>query len=742
MKPTNTPELEWAGIDLHVHTPASYDYEGLRDDSEYLTLIKRANEFGIGASKRDSTGRKHLISCVAFTDHNSVEGFCRWKRIVEDTGSLAAAIRNRDPNNELLKNLESDLDTLRAVRVLMGVEISANPGVHLLLIFHESIQPDNVREFLTQLYAKSYTTFAGTTGLISHSSLEQTLDMIHSTFGEHVIVIAPHVENSGGIYEALKELGHLRMLALKHQALTALSFNKPETRDRLRGLLQQGDYKRESPLVFIQSSDAHGKRGRIGQPRTDVLVRNGRPTFSNIREAFRHNNRVKCSIDFVEEEYRNLTADEQIFKFKATTSFSFNEEDHQELATTVCAILNSRTGVIELEGTMVADEPKLRERVETELENLLDSKLLPNPHIVLAMEFKFSSTRIRVLFKPVPMVRLSTCSGVVYVIDKSAVRYATSTEIESIVASLMERRFGNRFTKALEDISSRSILLSKMPTAMPLLLRCRDQFDFMDKDDLKLTKIESAKGDDRDDGFTDFYNDLLDKFQFGTSTGSTIIIPDDPTPPREHEHYVRYLPYRFDCAPKEHQRFGATTLQSPSILIRPGGCSHFCEPGSVIAETTIFSIAPDPKPDILIGLIAWFKSSFFIWYSAVYMGSFDLYQHLQDGNFRFPIPKLDQTKLYARLSMLANNILLEERRFLQELQKEQQKGADSSYRDKLRIRHNSSSNIISLAIDDEIYDFLNLDDDDREFIAQTVVDLKMSDFGFLERLNKNPPSRS
>jgi hypothetical protein len=86
--------------------------------------------------------------------------------------------------------------------------------------------------------------------------------------------------------------------------------------------------------------------------------------------------------------------------------------------------------------------------------------------------------------------------------------------------------------------------------------------------------------------------------------------------------------------------------------------------------------------------------------------------------------------------MLANNIILDERRFLQELNKEKSKGSDSQYLNKLRIRHNSSSNGISLSIDDEIYNFLKLNDEEREFVAETLVDLKMSDFGFLERLNK------
>lgn len=525
-------------------------------------------------------------------------------------------------------------------------------------------------------------------------------------------------------------------LALKHPVLTALSFNKPETRERLRLLMGQGDYKREAPLTFIQSSDAHGTRGRIGQPRTDVLVRNGRPTFSNIREAFRQASRVKCSVDVVEEEYKRLTADEPIFRYKATGQFSFSSENHQEVAITVCGILNSRTGIIELEGSLATDEPGFRERVQTEIETLLNSRLLPTPNLILSREFRFSASKVKLLFKPVPLPRLSTCSGTVYVIDCDSARHATPTEIESVVAAIMEMRFGSRFKRALEDISSESMLLSKMPAAMPLLLRCRDKFEFVDSDDLKLGKIGSLMSGEKDEEFADFYNELIRKNPFGNTNGSMVVISDFPSHPREREHYMRFLPYRCECGSKESERFGSVELKAPSILVRPGGCSHYCESGTIISESPIFSISTDDSASVLLGLAAWFKSSFFIWYSAVYLGDCDLYQHLQDGKFRFPIPERNETQLYTRLSTLANNILLEERRFLQELNREMQRGADSQYREKLRTRHNSSANGISLLIDDEIYNFLQLDEKEREFISQTLLDLKMSDFGFLERSNK------
>lgn len=43
--PTAAGTLKWVGIDLHVHTPASDDYQGPKERSEYLKILQQANEF-------------------------------------------------------------------------------------------------------------------------------------------------------------------------------------------------------------------------------------------------------------------------------------------------------------------------------------------------------------------------------------------------------------------------------------------------------------------------------------------------------------------------------------------------------------------------------------------------------------------------------------------------------------------------------------------------------------------------
>jgi hypothetical protein len=294
--------LKWVGVDLHVHTPASKDYRGETDEAEYSRIITRAN--GLGTEGQREPQESKPISAVAFTDHNSVEGFRRFRRLHEDARNLYNALRSRDAGNPLLQRLSKEIESYESVRVLLGVELKAHPGIHVLLVFRESIEPEAVVHFLEAAYEKEYQSLAGDPGPTTVWTLEQTLDKVSSEFGPSVLVIFPHAESTGGVYEDLKAYPQLRMHALKHPVVSAISFNKIETRERLHQLYSQPDYQRDAPAAFIQSSDSHGTPDRVvGQPKTEVMVPNGKATFDNIRLALNTPERIKCSVDYVEETY-------------------------------------------------------------------------------------------------------------------------------------------------------------------------------------------------------------------------------------------------------------------------------------------------------------------------------------------------------------------------------------------------------------------------------------------------------
>ena len=742
---TSATKYEWAGVDLHVHTPASKDYIGPADDAEYVALIKRANEFEdrehkVARPRRSSAPRP--IRCIAFTDHNSVEGFRKWRSIYDETVRLAEAVRDRDPNNSLLQRLDSDLTTLRAVRVLMGFELKAYPGVHLLFIFHESVTPELAATFLSEVYKQPYESIAGLPDPTTVLPVEEVLNHALAAFDDQFFVVAPHIESGGGVYEALKELHPVRMGVFVHPALRALSFNKEETRERVRSLLCQPDYARDTPLSFIQSSDAHGSRGTVGQPRTEVHVPNGRATFSSIREALLHANRVKCSVDFADEEYRRITEDEAIARFVGREdAVRFREEDEDQIARFACAALNSGRGIIELDAN-IRSEDELREaypeRIRTELESILERLLEPRPPILLTKALSFSATRIRILFKPITVSRLYSMAGAVLVLDDDKARPAHSFEIESLVAERINARFGGRYRRTLEHVAEDSVLLSKLPRGIPLFLRCREHLDFFTPKDLRVQRIDgvSTKGRELSDEAEHLYDEITDDTPFGLSKGNTTLIwPKGEV--RDKEHYIRFLAFRAELRQEAADKYATADLQESSIVVSSGGASHICNQGPLITQNPVMEVKmPDEWARHRLACLAWLKSSFFVWYCAVHLSDKNPYQHLHAPNssVRLPFPKISHDEFYRRLGSLAQNVVIEEKRFLDELQKELRRGAaNSSLRDKLRNRHNHSLNAICLSIDDEVWGMLGLSESEAEFIAKTLRDMGLTDFGFLER---------
>lgn len=284
----------------------------------------------------------------------------------------------------------------------MGTELSAYPGVHLLLIFHESVKPEAVECFLADLYGKPYSDIAGKPGPITVVPVEDLLDRVSDTFGDQAMVIAPHVESGGGVYQVLRDLHQILMPVLRHNALCALSFNKVETREKLKDLFTQPHYARTRPIAMIQSSDAHGSRGSVGQPRTEVRI-SGQPTFTAVREAFSAG-RLKCSVDFVSEDYSRIVEGELVRKFTGSEQeTTFKQEDREDLVRFFCAALNSGKGIVELDLVTKAEQELKEfypERIREDLKKLLDDGLEPAGIPLLTRALVFSSTRVRILIKP------------------------------------------------------------------------------------------------------------------------------------------------------------------------------------------------------------------------------------------------------------------------------------------------------------------------------------------------------
>src|SRR5947209_9899128 len=115
-QPRDAQEMTWFRTDLHVHSPASADYQDL--DATYLHILQKAEERGLDA--------------IAFTDHNTVSGIATMRREIEDLELLEQLGRL---STEEFKLLEEYRRVLTNVLVLPGFEFTAAFGFHILGIF-------------------------------------------------------------------------------------------------------------------------------------------------------------------------------------------------------------------------------------------------------------------------------------------------------------------------------------------------------------------------------------------------------------------------------------------------------------------------------------------------------------------------------------------------------------------------------------------------------------------------------
>ena len=112
-------QLSWYRIDLHLHTPASSDYQ--QPGVSAIDLLRKAEERG--------------LDVIAFTDHNSVRGYADLWREIEDLELLEFLARRTPAEEERLTEYRR---LLTKVLLLPGFEFTATFGFHILAIFPET----------------------------------------------------------------------------------------------------------------------------------------------------------------------------------------------------------------------------------------------------------------------------------------------------------------------------------------------------------------------------------------------------------------------------------------------------------------------------------------------------------------------------------------------------------------------------------------------------------------------------
>ncbi|MEX1020374.1 MAG: RNA-binding domain-containing protein [Litorilinea sp.] len=271
--PSKTGQRRWYKVDLHLHTPASRDYE--EPQVSYLDWMRTVVSRG--------------LEIVAVTDHNTVAGIgairreMEWLTKLEGTNRLTEAERQRLAEWRELAN---------QVLVLPGFEFTATFGFHILGIFPPETSVRQMEHVLLSLSIPEEKLDEGSTETGASTDVLTAYKTIHEAGG---LVIAAHANSTHGV--AMRNFpfgGQTKIAYTQDVHLDALEVTDLDRGNRSTARFFNGS-KSEYPrrMHCFHGSDAHRltldpknpKRLGIGERASEFLL--DEPSFDNIRTLLR-----------------------------------------------------------------------------------------------------------------------------------------------------------------------------------------------------------------------------------------------------------------------------------------------------------------------------------------------------------------------------------------------------------------------------------------------------------------------
>jgi histidinol phosphatase-like PHP family hydrolase len=330
-------DVVWRKVDLHLHTPASADYQ--QPELTFLDILRRAEE--------------RELDIIAFTDHNSVAGYARMWRIIEDLELLEHLQRI---NDEEAQELAEYRRLLNKILVLPGFEFTATFGFHILALFPPETSIRKLEYVLLTLNVPEDKLDIGSSEVGATTDVLRAYEVLREN---GAIVIGAHVNSTHGIAMQGFPFGKQTKMDYTQDpnlhALEATDLENPGRRTTLRFFSgTKAEYPRR--MHCIQGSDAH-RLTRDPERETNLGV-GDRPTemllevasFEAIRELLESNN-----FDHTRPA-RPATVGAEFIREARKQGNSVNQTFHERLATRrtksnavlkdIAALANSEGGTL------------------------------------------------------------------------------------------------------------------------------------------------------------------------------------------------------------------------------------------------------------------------------------------------------------------------------------------------------------------------------------------------------------
>ncbi len=230
--------MQWRLMDLHIHTPASSDYQ--QPEVSYLELLQRADARG--------------LDVVAFTDHNTIAGFRHMREEIQQLELL-------EKLNRLMPGEQARLAEYRRILgkmlVLPGFELTATFGFHILAIFPPEKPVREIEHLLIDLNIPTEKLDEGSAMIGASSDVLTAYRLIKQAGG---LVIAAHANSSNGVAMRGFPMGGQTKIAYTQDSnLHALEVTDLEVKGKRSTAAFFNGTKPEYPrrMHCIQGSDSH-----------------------------------------------------------------------------------------------------------------------------------------------------------------------------------------------------------------------------------------------------------------------------------------------------------------------------------------------------------------------------------------------------------------------------------------------------------------------------------------------------
>ncbi|NIV10503.1 MAG: transcriptional regulator [Aliifodinibius sp.] len=282
-------------MDIHLHTPASSDYQ--KPKASFLDILKKAEQ--------------RRLEIIAFTDHNTVAGYRKMMEEIEHLELLKSLNRILPEEAATLSEYKR---LLEKILVLPGFEFTATFGFHILGIFPPEKSIREIEHILLKLNIPADQLDAGAVTVGASADVLSAYEEINKAGG---LAIAAHANSSNGVAMRGFPFGGQTKIAFTQDLnLHALEVTDLEKRGRHTTAAFFRGTKPEYPrrMHCIQGSDAHrldADRSRkknlgIGDRVTEVLLQER--NFNSLHNLFLSN-------DFARTRPRRVVNGQSDFDF-------------------------------------------------------------------------------------------------------------------------------------------------------------------------------------------------------------------------------------------------------------------------------------------------------------------------------------------------------------------------------------------------------------------------------------------